>query len=86
MTRINSWFLERVAEIIRLEDKVRDFGLPEDAENLRLLKANGFSDARLAALAGVDEGDVAKARAALGVAPVYKRIDTCAAEYASPTA
>jgi carbamoyl-phosphate synthase large subunit len=86
VTRIDSWFLERVAEILRLEDKVRSFGLPQDADNLRLLKANGFSDARLGALAGLDEGDVAKARAALGVAPVYKRIDTCAAEFASPTA
>ena len=86
VTRIDSWFLERVAEIIRLEDRVRAFGLPEDADNLRLLKANGFSDARLGALAGLDEGDVARARAALGVAPVYKRIDTCAAEFASPTA
>ena len=62
------------------------FGLPEDADNLRRLKAAGFSDARLGALAGLGEGDVAKARAALGVAPVYKRIDTCAAEFASPTA
>jgi len=86
VTRIDSWFLERVAEILRLEDKVRSFGLPQDADNLRLLKANGFSDARLGALAGLDEGDVAKARSALGVAPVYKRIDTCAAEFASPTA
>ncbi|MGA2493550.1 MAG: carbamoyl-phosphate synthase large subunit [Roseiarcus sp.] len=86
VTRIDSWFLERVAEILRLEDKVRSFGLPQDADNLRLLKANGFSDARLGALAGLDEGDVAKARATLGVAPVYKRIDTCAAEFASPTA
>jgi carbamoyl-phosphate synthase large subunit len=86
VTRIDAWFLERVAEILRLEDKVRRFGLPQDADNLRLLKAAGFSDARLAALAGVAEGDVAKARAALGVAPVYKRIDTCAAEFASPTA
>jgi carbamoyl-phosphate synthase large subunit len=86
VTRIDSWFLERVAEIIRLEAKVRSFGLPEDADNLRLLKAAGFSDARLAALAGLDEGDVARARAALGVAPVYKRIDSCAAEFASPTA
>ncbi|MGD0639568.1 MAG: carbamoyl-phosphate synthase large subunit [Roseiarcus sp.] len=86
VTRIDPWFLERLAEIVALEDKVRRYGLPADAENLRLLKATGFSDARLAALAGVAEGDVAKARAALGVAPVYKRIDTCAAEFASPTA
>ncbi|MGD1016410.1 MAG: carbamoyl-phosphate synthase large subunit [Roseiarcus sp.] len=86
VTRIDPWFLERVAEIVALEDKVRRLGLPADAENLRLLKAAGFSDARLAALSGRAEEDVAKARGALGVAPVYKRIDTCAAEFASPTA
>jgi carbamoyl-phosphate synthase large subunit len=86
VTRIDPWFLERVAEIVALEDKVRRLGLPADAENLRLLKAAGFSDARLAALSGAAEEDVAKARGALGVAPVYKRIDTCAAEFASPTA
>jgi carbamoyl-phosphate synthase large subunit len=86
VTRIDPWFLERVAEIVALENKVRRFGLPGDAENLRLLKAAGFADARLAALAGGSEGDVAKARGALGVTPVFKRIDTCAAEFASPTA
>ncbi|HYA72170.1 MAG TPA: carbamoyl-phosphate synthase large subunit [Roseiarcus sp.] len=86
VTRIDPWFLERLADIVALENKVRRFGLPSDAENLRLLKAAGFSDLRLAALAGVAEPDVAKARAALGVTPVFKRIDTCAAEFASPTA
>ena len=86
VTQIDPWFLQRVADIVALENKVRRFGLPADAENLRLLKAAGFSDARLAALAGIAESDVAKARGALGVAPVFKRIDTCAAEFASPTA
>ncbi|MGD0562551.1 MAG: carbamoyl-phosphate synthase large subunit [Roseiarcus sp.] len=86
VTKIDPWFLERLVEIIALENKVRRLGLPADAENLRLLKAAGFSDSRLAALAGIAEGEVAKARGALGVTPVYKRIDTCAAEFASPTA
>jgi carbamoyl-phosphate synthase large subunit len=86
VTRIDPWFLERVAEIIALEGEVRRLGLPADADNLRMLKANGFSDARLAALAGSSEADVARARAALGVVPAFKRIDTCAAEFASPTA
>jgi carbamoyl-phosphate synthase large subunit len=86
VTRIDRWFLERVAEMLALEEKVRRFGLPRDAGNLRRLKAAGFSDARLGALAGLAEAEVAKSRAALGVAPVYKRIDTCAAEFASPTA
>ena len=86
VTKIDRWFLERLAEVVRLEEKVRRNGLPADAENLRRLKAAGFSDARLAVLAGVGEPQVAASRAALGVAPVYKRIDTCAAEFASPTA
>jgi len=86
VTRIDPWFLERLADIVALEEKVRTHGLPTDAVNLRLLKAAGFSDARLAALATIEESEVAEARAIAGVAPVYKRIDTCAAEFASPTA
>jgi carbamoyl-phosphate synthase large subunit len=86
VTRIDPWFLERLADIVALEDRVRRYGLPRDASNLRLLKAAGFSDARLAALAAIEESEVADARTAAGVAPVYKRIDTCAAEFASPTA
>jgi carbamoyl-phosphate synthase large subunit len=86
VTRIDPWFLDRLADIVALEDKVRRHGLPRDASNLRVLKAAGFSDARLAALAAIEESGVADARAATGVAPVYKRIDTCAAEFASPTA
>jgi carbamoyl-phosphate synthase large subunit len=86
VTRIDPWFLNQIAGIIALEDRVRRFGLPGDAGNFRALKAAGFSDARLGALAHVAESAVAKARAALCVEPVYKRIDTCAAEFASPTA
>ena len=85
-SKIDPWFLERIAEIIALEGKVRTHGLPPDAGNMRALKANGFSDARLAALAGKVEADVTAARRRLGVQPVFKRIDTCAAEFASPTA
>ena len=85
-SKIDPWFLERIAEIIALESKVRALGLPPDAGNMRALKASGFSDARLAALAGKAEADVAASRKRLGVQPVYKRIDTCAAEFVSPTA
>jgi carbamoyl-phosphate synthase large subunit len=84
--KIDPWFLERVAEIVRLESMVRAHGLPPDAGNLRALKAAGFSDARLAVLAGLAEADVALERRRLGVQPVFKRIDTCAAEFAAPTA
>ena len=84
--KIDCWFIERLAEIVALEGKVRKFGLPKDADNLRMLKAAGFSDARLATLANLEEREVRAARHSLGVRPVYKRIDTCAAEFFSPTA
>ena len=84
--KIDPWFIDRLAEIVALEKRVRAHGLPGDAGNMRMLKAAGFSDARLATLAGREEADVRRARHALGVRPVYKRIDTCAAEFASPTA
>ena len=83
---IDPWFLEQIADIVAMEDKVRTHGLPQSTQMLRKLKSMGFSDARLAALADKDEADIAKLRADLDVHPVYKRIDTCAAEFASPTA
>ncbi|MBM3654568.1 MAG: carbamoyl-phosphate synthase large subunit, partial [Alphaproteobacteria bacterium] len=85
-SQIDIWFIERIAEIVALEKKVKTYGLPEDAENLRKLKFAGFSDSRLATLTGLEEEDVRDMRHRLGVRPVYKRIDTCAAEFASPTA
>ncbi|MGC1109794.1 MAG: carbamoyl-phosphate synthase large subunit, partial [Methylovirgula sp.] len=83
---IDPWFIARLKEIVDLETKVRRFGLPKDAANLRMLKAAGFSDTRLATLVGGEEAEVRELRHLLGVRPVYKRIDTCAAEFASPTA
>ena len=84
--RIDRWFLARLQEVIDTEERVRAHGLPEGPAQLRELKAMGFSDARLAKLAGLSESEVRELRHALGVRPVYKRIDTCAAEFASPTA
>ena len=84
--RIEKWFIERLAEIVASENKVKRFGLPKDPVNLRHLKSQGFSDSQLAALAKTSEADVRKLRHDLGVRPVFKRIDTCAAEFASPTA
>jgi carbamoyl-phosphate synthase large subunit len=84
--RIDRWFIERLEEIVALEDYVRRLGLPDDAANFRMLKAAGFSDARLAALGGVAVAEVTRSRRRLGVVPVFKRIDTCAAEFAAPTA
>ena len=79
------WFLRQIAEIVRAEGRVRAAGLPTDADALRRLKAMGFSDAKLAKLAHAKEADVRAARQALGVRPVFKRIDTCAAEFAAKT-
>ncbi len=84
--RIDPWFLARIQEIIDVEARVLAHGLPKSAELLRQLKAMGFSDARLAKLSKQTEAEVRKQRQALGVTPVFKRIDTCAAEFASPTA
>ncbi len=79
------WFIERLREIVAAETGVRERGLPGDAEGLRALKAMGFSDARLAKLSGETVKAVAARREALGVRPVFKRIDTCAAEFAAKT-
>ena len=84
--KIDMWFLEQFKHIIETEERVKAHGLPLDASNMRMLKAMGFSDQRLATLIGKMESDVVAARHALDVHPVYKRIDTCAAEFASPTA
>ena len=85
-SKYDPWFIERLEEIITAENRVREHGLPDDAVNLRGLKAMGFSDARLAELSGQKEARVASLRHKLEIHPVYKRIDTCAAEFASPTA
>ncbi|MDP6345614.1 MAG: carbamoyl-phosphate synthase large subunit, partial [Alphaproteobacteria bacterium] len=85
VTRIDPWFVAQIEEIVRAEAGVRADGLPERADGMRALKAQGFSDQRLAELCGRDEAWVAAHRRALGVVPVYKRIDTCAAEFESQT-
>ncbi len=83
--RIDPWFLERVREIVDAEAAVRANGLPSDTAGILTLKKLGFSDARLAELTGTQEAEIAGRRRESGVRPVYKRIDTCAAEFPSPT-
>ena len=84
--KIDPWFLREIRGIVEMEEKVRRLGLPPTAGQFRRLKAMGFSDARLAGLVRLHEAEVRERRQALDVHPVYKRIDTCAAEFASPTA
>jgi len=85
VTSFDPWFLARIREIVEAEERVRAGGLPEDEAGLRALKMLGFTDARLAALAGLEEADVRKARLAKGVRAAFKRIDTCAAEFEAQT-
>jgi len=80
-----SWFLDRVREIVEIEERVRRDGLPDDRIGFLRLKQMGFSDARLGKLAGLDEEAVAARRRDHDLGPVYKRIDTCAAEFSSLT-
>ena len=84
-TRFDPWFLARIREIIDAEEAVRKNGLPADGHGLRRLKMLGFSDARLASLAGSSEEAVRRARRNAGVSAVFKRIDTCAAEFEAQT-
>ncbi|WP_420433648.1 carbamoyl-phosphate synthase large subunit [Hyphobacterium sp.] len=79
------WFLRQIGEIVATEDRIRSAGLPTSADEFLALKADGFSDARLAKLTGQSESDVREKRHALGIRPVYKRVDTCAAEFEAVT-
>jgi carbamoyl-phosphate synthase large subunit len=83
--KFDPWFIREIGRIVDAEAKVKASGLPKTATAFRNLKALGFSDRRLAKLANTTEAKVAAAREALNVKPVFKRIDTCAAEFASDT-
>ncbi|MBC6980502.1 carbamoyl-phosphate synthase large subunit [Caulobacter sp. 17J80-11] len=80
------WFLRQIEDLVKAEAELEKTGLPEDADAFRRLKAKGFSDKRLGLLTGLTEKQVRAKRRGLGVRPVFKRIDTCAAEFAADTA
>jgi carbamoyl-phosphate synthase large subunit len=87
LTHIDPWFLAQVEELVREEKQVREEGLGAlGAERLRALKRKGFSDARLARLLDMPEKALRDKRHELKIRPVYKRVDTCAAEFATSTA
>ncbi|MFB2725939.1 carbamoyl-phosphate synthase large subunit [Shewanella mangrovisoli] len=87
LTNIDPWFLVQIEELIKLEGQVAEGGLAGlNEELLRKLKRKGFADARLAAVLGVNETEVRKLRDRFDIHPVYKRVDTCAAEFATDTA
>ncbi len=85
VTKFDPWFLDRIREIIDAEADIRKNGLPITEKALRDIKMLGFTDARLAKLTGRDEANVRSARQNLGVNAVFKRIDTCAAEFEAQT-
>ncbi|MCA3442685.1 MAG: carbamoyl-phosphate synthase large subunit [Rhodobacter sp.] len=84
-TAYDPWFLARIREIVAVEAQLRRDGLPLTADGIRRLKMMGFTDARLATLTGRDEAQVRRARQRLGVTAVFKRIDTCGAEFEAQT-
>ena len=86
-TAIDPWFLAQIEELVQVEGRLKGRRLADlSADELRFLKRKGFSDRRLAKLLGVRSAEVRAARLALGVRPVFKRVDTCAAEFATTTA
>ncbi|MFB9145240.1 carbamoyl-phosphate synthase large subunit [Halomonas alkalicola] len=87
LTKIDPWFLVQLEDLVTTEAEVARRSLSElDARELFRLKRKGFSDARLASLLGVSEKEFRRTRQKAGIRPVYKRVDTCAAEFASDTA
>jgi carbamoyl-phosphate synthase large subunit len=87
ITRIDPWFLAQVEDLVLTEIELPEQGIGSlDATRLRALKRKGFSDSRLAEILKVEESDIRKRRINLNVRPVFKRVDTCAAEFATSTA
>ena len=85
LSGFNPWFVEQIKILIDTESKIRKSGLPQDEQNFHRLKQMGFSDARLGELTNTPEQDICKQRHDLNIHPQFRRIDTCAAEFASKT-
>jgi len=85
ITFYDPWFLKQIEEIILWENLIQKDGLPKDKENFKLIKSMGFSDSRLAKLINDEESIVRNERIKLGLRPVYKKVDTCAAEFETKT-
>jgi carbamoyl-phosphate synthase large subunit len=86
LTFYDPWFIDQINEIIEIENQLVTKGMPTDKENIIWLKTQGFSDNRLAELTDCSENDIRKLRDNFNIKPVFKRVDTCAAEFKSETA
>ena len=85
LTGFDAWFINQLRDIVDMERKLAENNVPDTAESMRAVKALGFCDARIGELTGHSEAEIRTARHALGVRPHYRRIDTCAAEFAANT-
>ncbi len=85
LTQIDPWFLHHIQQIIEMEAAIRRDGLADDPQRLHLAKSWGFSDVRLGQLTGTDEETIRQRRLKHGIVPVYKLVDTCAAEFEAYT-
>ena len=82
---IDPWFLEQISELVDEEKKLKKYGVPKTSEELSRIKSMGFSDDKIAELTKTTTNEVKKQRKQLGVLPVFKKVDTCAAEFKSET-
>ncbi|MDC1475863.1 carbamoyl-phosphate synthase large subunit [Pelagibacteraceae bacterium] len=85
LSKVDPWFLEQIAEIVNAENHILKKGLPKNFDNFNKIKSMGFSDKRLSQLSGLNEKIVRRKRLALNILPVFKKVDTCAAEFKSFT-
>ena len=85
LSKIDPWFLDQIKEIIDNEFKIKKKGLPKNFNEFNYIKSIGFSDKKLSELTNTSESLIRKRRTALKVLPVYKKVDTCAAEFKSFT-
>jgi carbamoyl-phosphate synthase large subunit len=85
ITKFDPWFIRQVKELVNFEKAIKENGIPQDADSFLRLKMKGFSDERIAQLTKTSEAEVSAKRRELDVRPVYKRIDTCAAEFEAQT-
>jgi carbamoyl-phosphate synthase large subunit len=85
LSKIDNWFLTQIKEIVEDENKIKKEGLPKNYNEFNRIKSIGFSDKKLAEITKTSEGIIRKKRTALKVLPVYKKVDTCAAEFKSFT-
>ena len=87
VTGIDPWYVVQIADLVNIENDIREHGLDGiSAETMRAIKRKGFSDARIGELVGADDKAVRERRLELDIRPVFKRVDTCAAEFATTTA